>query len=293
MSTTTAPQPMTQPTAPDNLGGYVAVDGELRELVAVPAGAATTLVVDRLVDTPADDRLIAHLAADEPPENAQIVCELYLADDSRGHCRRVTSEDFASTASRPPHEPRQLEHEDADDGPLCDRVGRCYRLTTVSDDSALTSLRWICSSDSASQVDDLEILTLREVIGRLERYEPICALTLDGLARHGESSDLSTCQLREELNRVLASPIVLNRRLREAVAREVATGVSLSVIASRCKRVKREARGHLSGDTSWLARRIGQMPEGGRRTTPWIHSDTLALIARDGLSRDPRELELG
>jgi hypothetical protein len=290
MSTTTAPQPMTQLTAPANLGGYVAVDGELRELVAVPADAATTLVVDRLADTHADDRLIAHLAADEPPENAQIVCELYLADDSRGHCRRVTSEDFASTASRPP---RQVEHEDADDGPLCDRAGRCYRLTTVSDDSALTSLRWICSSDSASQVDDFEILTLREVIGRLERYEPIRTLTLDALARHGESSDLSTCQLRDELTRVLASPIVLNRRLREAVQREAAIGVSLSVIASRCKRVKREARGHLSGDTSWLARRIGQMPEGGRRTTPWIHSDTLALIARDGLCRDPRELELG
>jgi hypothetical protein len=293
MSTTTAPQPLAQQSAPVSLGAYVAIGGEPRELVAVPGGAATTLVVDRLLDTPADDRLIARLAADEPSENARIVCELYLADDSRGRCRRVTPEDFAPTASPPHRDPRQFEHEEADDGPLCDRAGRCYRLSTVSDDSALTSLRWICSSDSASQVDDFEILTLREVIGRLERYEPIRALTLDALARHGESSDLSTCQLREELTRVLASPIVLNRRLRGAVQREVATGVSLSVIASRCKRVKREARGHLSGDTSWLARRIGQMPEGGRRTTPWIHSDTLALIARDGLCRDPRELELG
>ncbi|HMH46930.1 MAG TPA: hypothetical protein VK538_04380 [Solirubrobacteraceae bacterium] len=291
MSATTAPQRVTQQSAPANLGGYVAIDGEPRELVAVPAGTATTLVVDRLLDTHADDRLIAHLAADEPPENAQIVCELYLADDSRGRCRRVTSEDFASTASRPPREPRQLEHEEADDGPLCDRAGRCYRLTTVSDDSALASLRWICSSDSASQVEDFEILTLREVIGRLERYEPIRTMTVDALARHGENSDLSTCQLRDELTRVLASPIVLNRRLREAVAREVGYGVSLSVIALRCKRVKRDARGHISGDTSWLARRIGQMPEGGRRTTPWIHSDTLALIAREGLCREPRELE--
>jgi hypothetical protein len=293
MNATTAPQPVTQQSAPMNLGGYVAIDGEPRELVAVPAGAATTLVVDRLVDTHADGRLIAHLAADEPPENARIVCELYLVDDSRGRCRRVTSEDFAPTASRPPRDPGQPEHEEAHDGPLCDRAGRYYRLTTVSDDSALASLRWICSSDSASQVDDFEILTLREVIGRLERYEPIRTLTLDALARHSENSDLSTCQLRDELTRVLASPIVLNRRLREAVQREAAIGVSLSVIASRCKRVKREARGHLSGDTSWLARRIGQMPEGGSRTTPWIHSDTLALIARDGLCRDPRQLELG
>jgi DNA-binding winged helix-turn-helix (wHTH) protein len=291
MSATTAPQPVTHQSAPANLGGYVAIDGEPRELVAVPAGAATTLVVDRLADTRADDRLIAHLAADEPPENARLVCALYLADDTRGRCRRVTSEDFAPTTSRPTRQPRPLEDDKADDGPLCNRAGRCYRLREVSDDGALSSLRWICFPDSASEDDDFKILTLREVIGRLERYEPIRTMTVDALAQHGENSDLSTCQLRDELTRVLASPIVLNRRLREAVEREVGYGVSLSVIASRCKRVKREARGHISGDTSWLARRIGQMPEGGRRTTPWIHSDTLALIAREGLCRDPRELE--
>ena len=33
----------------------------------------------------------------------------------------------------------------------------------------------------------------------------------------------------------------------------------------RCGRVKRDARGNVSGETSWLARRIGQMPEGGEQ----------------------------
>jgi hypothetical protein len=45
---------------------------------------------------------------------------------------------------------------------------------------------------------------------------------------------------------------------------------------------------------SWLARRIGQTPEAGAaEPTPWISSDVLALIARDGLGLSPREVELG
>ncbi len=56
----------------------------------------------------------------------------------------------------------------------------------------------------------------------------------------------------------------------------------------RCGRVKRDAAGNESGETSWLARRLGLLPEGGRkRATPWIHSDVLALIARDGLGVEP------
>ena len=48
-----------------------------------------------------------------------------------------------------------------------------------------------------------------------------------------------------------------------------------------------------SGETSWLARRIGQTPEAGQdQPTPWVHSDVLALIARDGLAMSPNEVEL-
>jgi hypothetical protein len=71
-------------------------------------------------------------------------------------------------------------------------------------------------------------------------------------------------------------------------------GVSMSEIAIRCGRVKRDANGTASGETSWLARRIGMLPEGGKSApTPWVSSAVLALIAREGLGLSPREVELG
>jgi hypothetical protein len=67
----------------------------------------------------------------------------------------------------------------------------------------------------------------------------------------------------------------------------------MSEIAIRCGRVKHDSRGNESGETSWLARRLGLLPEGGQSTpTPWIHSEVLGLIARQGLGMAPREVEL-
>jgi hypothetical protein len=60
-----------------------------------------------------------------------------------------------------------------------------------------------------------------------------------------------------------------------------------------CGRIKHDRRGNGSGETSWLARRVGLLPStAGARPNPWVHSDTLALIARDGLGVAPREVEL-
>ena len=83
-------------------------------------------------------------------------------------------------------------------------------------------------------------------------------------------------------------------RLREVVQHRVQSGnTNVSDIAIRCGRIKRDHCGNLSGETSWLARRIGQLPEGGEQTPgPWIHTDVLALIARDGLCTSPNEVEL-
>jgi hypothetical protein len=82
--------------------------------------------------------------------------------------------------------------------------------------------------------------------------------------------------------------------LREAVlAAAERQGLSMSEIAIRCGRIKRDSAGNESGETSWLSRRLGLLAEGGRETpTPWVHSDVLALIARDGLGLSPREVEL-
>jgi hypothetical protein len=137
---------------------------------------------------------------------------------------------------------------------------------------------------------------LREVIARFESYEPMRSHTLAALAhQEGGSSRLGLGTLRGELRRLQCSPVVLNRGLREAVLGAVAErGLSMSEIALRCGHVKRDAGGRVSGETSWLARRIGLRPESGRRAPGrWIHSDVLALIAWRGLGVSPREVELG
>ncbi len=88
---------------------------------------------------------------------------------------------------------------------------------------------------------------------------------------------------------------MLNRGLRCAALTVAATQeLSMSEIAMRCGKVRCDARGKPSGETSWLARRLGIAPESGKGTpTPWIHTDVLALIARRGLKISPREVELG
>ena len=120
-------------------------------------------------------------------------------------------------------------------------------------------------------------------------------LTLRALALHRGDTEVSTTVLRAELARVQESPIVLNIRLRAVVLATIARQqLSMSEIAIRCGRVKRDCKGNESGETSWLARRLGLLPEGGQSApTPWIHSDVLGLIARSGLGISPREVELG
>ncbi len=131
--------------------------------------------------------------------------------------------------------------------------------------------------------------------GRSNNYEPACRLTRGALAGYRYDANVSTTALRGELERLNDSPIVLNRELRCKVLAAVEDGgLSLSEIAIRCGRVKRDRRGNTSGETSWLARRVGILPESGSgRLTPWVHSDVLALIARNGLGISPREVELG
>ena len=135
---------------------------------------------------------------------------------------------------------------------------------------------------------------LREVIGAVESYEPVYGLTLQALELYRDDPRVCGKALYNELERVRESPIVLNRKLRQAVLAAVQRrGLSMSEIAHRCGRVKRDCKGNASGETSWLARRVGVLPESAtKRLTPWIDSDVLALIARNGLGISPREVEL-
>jgi hypothetical protein len=273
------------------LGDYVPYGARpAREVLAVTRPDESILVLDALAGTLADARLIAHLHPDEPAENARIVSEMYLADESRGRCRLLSSEDPQS-ADRP-GPAASIDGLHAESTPVLDSRGRAYLIREVLPRDSRFELRWT-RTPGPNGDETFEILTLRDVLGALEDYEPARAITLRALAVEGRDTRVSTQRLGAEAQRLACSPIVLNRRLRETVQRTVADGITMSEIAIRCGRTKRDRSGSRSGETTWLARRIGQMPEGGEaEPTPWVHINTLALIARDGLGLCPNEVEL-
>jgi hypothetical protein len=292
---TTAPTPAFDP-APGELAGSPAAlrlgryterdTGASREIARLPVADGSALVVDRLSGTHGDARLLARLAADEPRGNAQVLCALYLADERRGRCRPVSVADFDPVPTTEPLDICAV-RELRDDG------GVLYRVRTVALDRRFPELRWT-RSVLADPAGRFETVRLREVIACFEDYEPARSITANALAARRSDGSVSTCCLAAELARLAESPIVLNRGLREAVQVRLVRGdVTMSEIAIRCGRVKHDRRGNTSGETSWLARRIGLLPEGGAdQPTPWVHTDTLALIARDGLGMSPNQVEL-
>ena len=263
---------------------YLADEG-LRELVILDGADGSRLLVDRRASDGADARLLAHLASAEPDANARVVCREFLADPRRG-ARRLRASDFGARPEGHGH------------GPPCDMfqpvvltdpAGRRYFLRTSGTPS---ELRWHRESRRSGVAP--HSLSARDVVGALESYEPVCTLTRAAVDRFRRDRRVSVSTLSVELRRIESSPIVLNRRLREAVLEAVRDhGTSFSAIAMACGRIKHDHRGNGSGETSWLARRVGLLPSSpGARPNPWVHSDTLALIARDGLGIAPREVEL-
>jgi hypothetical protein len=277
------------------LGRYTDRQGRAREVLTRPGAVGSVLVVDCDRATHSDMRLVAHLAADEPTENAALICATYLVDvaGDRGRCRLLTAEDTRGAPS--------VEQQDASfdteaagkEMQPVDHHGCCYRLELQQAGMSIPELRWWRRHPQPTSGKD-RLVSVREAVASLESYEPVRALTIRSLSLHSTPGEVSTTVLRGELTRLQESPIVLNRRLREVVLATIARNeLSMSEIALRCGRVKRDRRGNESGETSWLARRLGILPEGGRSTTtPWIHTDVLALIARSGLGVSPREVEL-
>jgi hypothetical protein len=265
-------------------GRYTAPDGE-RELVLVDGAAGSRLLIDRRSSDLGGPRLLAHLAADEPDGNARLVSGEFLTGTSRA-ARPVSQADFSAP-------PEGDGHADASvpfvPRVLTDAAGHRYALRATG---TPPELRWV--RESAGSPAAPRRISAREVVAAIEDYEPVCTLTRAAVAGYRLDRRISVAALAIELRRIEASPIVLNRRLREAVLEAVRDdGVSLSAIAMACGRVKHDQRGNGSGETSWLARRVGLVatPSSGR-PNPWVHSDTLALIARDGLGLAPREVEL-
>lgn len=276
------------------LGRYLDFDARQRQVVALPGARGSVLVVDRDASTLGDRRLVAHLAADEPPENAALVCEHYLRDTAGHWCRRVTAEDLRAVPFGEVDEQDPDPEAEASVSPtaLTDRRGWTYRLQLCPTGMSIPELRWHRRSPT---VDGSEPVGMREVIASLESYEPARTLTSRALALHRADPEVSTAMLRTEQARVERSEIVLNRGLRRAALAVAATQeLSMSEIAMRCGKIRCDSRGKTSGETSWLARRLGLAPEGrGGTPTPWIHTDVLALIARRGLGISPHEVELG
>jgi hypothetical protein len=276
----------------DRLAGYFDLDGRARELLALPGNGDSVLVLDRDATTLCDRRLVAHLAADEPSENIALICNHYLQDTSGRWCRRVRPEDLRIVPF-PAFEQQQQGVHDSTEARVRDAHDNVYRLGPFPGERSTTQLRW---SRRCGGTDDSvwELVKLRDIVGALENYEPVRRLTEQALAQHHDDRHLLQTRLSCEFERLCTSPIVLNRGLREAVLHAIERrGTSMSEIALRCGIVKRDRHGNLSGETSWLARRVGLMPEGGAQAiTPWIHSDVLAAISRKGLGISPREVEL-
>ena len=280
------------------LARYRDWEGRPREVLARDGAAGSVLVVDRDAATRGDRRLVAHLGADEPAENAALVCGRFIEDARAGRCRcrRLTAQDartvpFADELQAPAalRATRSRDVAQPTDG-----LGRSYRLELLDTGMSIPELRWRRHPPEPG-AGCPQVVSLREAVASLESYEPLRTLTARELTLHRRDPNVSSAVLRSELARVQNSPIVLNRRLREAVLGAIERErLSMSEIAIRCGRVKRDRRGNESGETSWLARRLGLLPEAGESApTPWIHSDVLALIARDGLGIDPREVESG
>lgn len=272
---------------------YTDDSGRARELVVCTGAFGSLLVVDSDAATLSDRRLVAHIPADEPPGNAALVCQLYMKDRARCPCRPLVPEDFQCAPL-----PMPAEHDQAVGGHErgCEQIaheGQLYRIRPhLGQGVEPLELRWSRRA-AARPTGPWAPTTLREVLTALESYEPICTMTARALAGHNRA--ISVDALRHELTRVQESSFVLNRGLREAVldAVERRGVVSMSELALRCGMVKRDRRGLPVGDTTWLARRVGLMPEGGKlKPTRWVHSDVLALIARQGLGVGPREVEL-
>lgn len=273
------------------LAAYVDDAGRRRELLALPGYGDSTLVLDRDATTLCDRRLVAHLAADEPTENAKLVCARYLEDASGRWCRRVQPADLLADPLTE-EVSRGLERSALAER-LVDDNGDVYHFCLLQGERSTAQLRWCRSADGASRSSYKQV-ALRDVVAAFEDYEPVRTLTEHAIALHGDDPNLLVTRLRSEFERLCVSPVVLNRGLRETVLEAVDRGdVSMSEIALRCGVVKRDRHGKASGETSWVARRIGVMPEGGEKEiTPWVHIDVLAVIAREGLGVSPREVEL-
>ena len=169
------------PRAAD-LGTYRDLEGRTRAVIVRPGAGGSVLVIDQDAETLTDRRLVAHLAADEPAINAQMVAELYLADPAGRWARALQGRDWVTLPGgrELPQDP-----EPASTGELEDAGGRRYRLAAVEDHRHGRQVRWMRRGGRRRA----EPVALRTVIGALEAIEPARALTRAALKRTSRAYD--------------------------------------------------------------------------------------------------------
>ena len=141
------------------------------------------------------------------------------------------------------------------------------------------TLAWRC---------DGAVMRPRAVVAALEDYEPLVSMTRRAVAEYFDDRTIKVGALALALRELLESKVVLNRGLREAV---LDSPLRFHEVAIRCGKSHSTSGG---GETTWLKRRLGRKPEPGKSLpTPWIHTDVLALIAREGLGVAPMDVERG
>ncbi len=163
------------------LVGYLDAGGRTRELLALPGHAGSVLVLDRDAATLCDRRLVAHLSADEPCENTEIVCRHYLEDVDGRWCRRVRREDLEIAPIAERESQVRATGPRASEECVVDRDGNVYRLGASAGEKSAAQLRWHRGSAGAKN-DEWEQVALRDVVAALESYEPMRTLTECALA---------------------------------------------------------------------------------------------------------------
>ena len=119
-------------------------------------------------------------------------------------------------------------------GGLIQGPGCVYQLQAAYIGSSTPDLRWH-RRPPQDEYGCAEVVTVRKVIGSLESYEPVQAITAHALTPHRRDPRVSVSVLHAELDRMRASRVVLNRGLREAVLAAVRDGdLTMSEIAIRC-----------------------------------------------------------
>jgi hypothetical protein len=284
--------------------------GATREVIVIERDKGPTLVIDRLAGGHEDPMLVGEIGEAEDKENPSLLAGMWmqvpLADRRCGaytapipapppNRRRAATAALAATTASPTAQTAAANPAAADAAGATQRAtGRVpktlkarsctYKLEAVARANEDTSdLRWVAHQRGQEPAP----VTLRAVVAAVEAYEPAITMCERAIAN---TPELWHGQLQRELDAMGHSRHVLNRGLREAVERAVASGTSLAEIAVRCGRIEITPSGAEKGLSSWVTRRTGML-DGPGTARRWIDIDLLAQIAA-AIGLTPADVEL-